>query len=120
MKEKDIVAALQDEEDDDEDEDDVMEDTMVDDAEDSVLDNTIVTDTDVEITRDTNAMHIHEHVEAPVLVHDARHEPRAVALVADVRADEGRAPSGLGDLGDDRLALAGIAVGCDDAAALLG
>lgn len=66
MKEKDIVAALQDEEDDDEDEDDVMEDTMVDDAEDSVLDNTIVTDTDVEITRDTNAMHIHEHVEAPI------------------------------------------------------
>jgi hypothetical protein len=65
LKEKDIVAALQNEEDGDEDEDDVMEDTVVDDAEDTVLDNT-----DVEITRDTNAMHIHEHVEAPIAAMD--------------------------------------------------
>jgi len=65
LKEKAIVAALQNEqeEEEDDDEDDVMEDTAV---EDSVLDNTIVTDTDVEITRDTDAMHIHEHVEAPI------------------------------------------------------
>lgn len=67
LKEKDIVNALQNAEngDEDEDEDDVMEDTMVDDAEESVLDNT-----DVEITRDTNAMHIHEHVEAPIAAMD--------------------------------------------------
>jgi hypothetical protein len=73
LKEEDIVAALQVEEDEDEDEDDeddVMEDTVVHDADDSVLDNTIITDTDVEITRDTNAMHIHERVEAPIAAMD--------------------------------------------------
>lgn len=68
LREDDIAAALAEEE--DEDEDDVMEDTMVDDADDTLLDNTIVTDTDVEITRDTNAMHIHESVDAPIAALD--------------------------------------------------
>ena len=66
IEEADIVAALVHEDDEVDLEDDAMEDTMVDDLDNSALDNTMVTDTDVEIARDTNAMHIHEHVVAPI------------------------------------------------------
>lgn len=66
LEEADIVAALVDEDDEVDSEDDLMEDTMVDDVDNSALDNTMVTDTDVEMARDTKAMHIHEHIEAPI------------------------------------------------------
>jgi hypothetical protein len=69
LEEADIAAAIAGEEDDDDIEDDVMEDTMVDD-DNSALDNTMVTDTDVEISRDTKAMHIHEPVKAPIAALD--------------------------------------------------
>lgn len=70
LAEADIVAALAEEDDDDDLEDDTMEDTMVDDVDNSALDNTLVTDTDVEISRDTKAMHIHERTEAPIAALD--------------------------------------------------
>ena len=69
LEEADIVAALVEDDDDDDDddlEDEAMEDTLIDDPDKSALDNTLVTDTDVEISRDTKAMHIHEHVQAPI------------------------------------------------------
>ena len=47
-----------------------MEDTVVDEHDNSALDNTLVTDTDVEISRDTKAMHIHENVPAPIAALD--------------------------------------------------
>jgi hypothetical protein len=71
LEEADIVAAIVGEDDEDDDiEDDMMEDTMVDDIDNSALDNTMVTDTDVEISRDTKAMHIHEPVGAPIAALD--------------------------------------------------
>lgn len=66
LEEADIVAALAEEDDDDDLEDEAMEDTLIDDIDNSALDNTLVTDTDVEISRDTKAMHIHEPVQAPI------------------------------------------------------
>jgi hypothetical protein len=71
LEEADIVAALVEEEDDEDDlEDEAMEDTLIEDLDNSALDNTLVTDTDVEITRDTKAMHIHEHAPAPIVALD--------------------------------------------------
>jgi hypothetical protein len=71
LEEADIVAAIVGEDDEDDDiEDDMMGDTMVDEVDNSALDNTMVTDTDVEISRDTKAMHIHELVEAPIAALD--------------------------------------------------
>lgn len=71
LEEADIVAALVEEGDDDDDlEDEAMEDTVVDEHDNSALDNTLVTDTDVEISRDTKAMHIHENVPAPIAALD--------------------------------------------------
>lgn len=71
LEEADIVAALIEEDDDDDHlEDEAMEDTMVDEHVNSALDNTLVTDTDVEISRDTKAMHIHENVTAPIVALD--------------------------------------------------
>ena len=67
LEEADIVAALDEEDDDDDDlEDEAMEDNLIDGLDNSAIDNTLVTDTDVEISRDTKAMHIHEHMPAPI------------------------------------------------------
>jgi hypothetical protein len=85
LEEADIVAALVEEEDDDGDndlEDEATEDTLVDDLASSALDNTLVTDTDVEITRDTKAMHIHEHVGAPIATLDGAMDTLPDTVVA--------------------------------------
>ena len=87
LEEVDVVAALVEEDDDLEDE--VMEDTLVDDLDNSALDNTLVTDTDVEISRDTKAMHIHEHVQAPIMGLDG-----AMDILPDVaRASSSKPPT---------------------------
>lgn len=57
-----------------------MQDTMVDDVDDSTtLEATMVTDTDVEISKGTKAMHIHEHthehVEPPIAALDGTTDP---------------------------------------------
>jgi hypothetical protein len=65
LEEAEIIAALV-----DEDEDEAMKETVFDDVDNSVLDNTLVTDSDVEISRDTRAMHIHERVEMPIMALD--------------------------------------------------
>ncbi|KAM0715852.1 hypothetical protein Q7P37_008366 [Cladosporium fusiforme] len=77
-QEEAIIAALvggnADEEEDIEDS--MMQDTVVDDVDDSTFDATMVTDTDVEISKSTRAMHIHEHIEAPIAAFDGAADPR--------------------------------------------
>ena len=80
LEEADIVAALVEEDDDLEDE--AMEDTLIEDLDNSALDNTLVTDTDVEISRDTKAMHIHEQVEAPIFALDGAMDTLPDTVVA--------------------------------------
>lgn len=71
VQEEDIIAALVGDEDDEDEievdfEVDEPENTMINDVDDSALNATMVTDTDIEISRDTKAMHIHERAEVPI------------------------------------------------------
>lgn len=85
IQEEEITVALDEQEQEEEEEeveDEAMHTTMDDDVDDSTLENTMVTDTDVDIAQGTSAMHIHEHVEAPIPALDGTVDSRPDAAPA--------------------------------------